>query len=90
MCSLYGFYLHMRLLKPSNKFMQIVLMRWINRAFMLGPQNWVWLITLKKQPNIQNIFKEVKENYQNITFKRCMGTKTDLHTILNWILDTFK
>ena len=56
-CSSYGFYLHMRLLKPSNKFMQIVLMRWINQAFMLGPQTWVRLITLKKQPNVQNILQ---------------------------------
>ena len=37
--------------------MQIVLMRWINQAFMLGPQTWVRLITLKKQRNIQNILR---------------------------------
>ena len=37
--------------------MQIVLMRWINQAFMLGPQTWVRLITLKKQPNVQNILQ---------------------------------
>ena len=54
-CSSYAFYLYIRLLKLSNKFMQIVLMRWINQAFMLGPQTWVRLITLKNQPNIQNI-----------------------------------
>ena len=45
-CSSYGFYLHMRLLKPSNNFIQIVIMRWINQAFMLGTQSWVRLITL--------------------------------------------
>ena len=47
----------MRLLKPSNNFIQIVLMRWIIQAFMLGPQTWVRLIDLKKQPNIQNILR---------------------------------
>ena len=65
--SSYGFYLHMRLLKPSNNFIQIVLMRWINHAFMLGPQTWVRLITLQKQAIIQNIFsrseKKLSKNY---------------------------
>ena len=37
--------------------MQIVLMGWINQAFMLGRQIWVRLITLKKQPNVQNILQ---------------------------------
>ena len=37
--------------------MQIVLMRWINQAFMLGPKTWVRLITLKKQRNIQKILR---------------------------------
>ena len=37
--------------------MQIVLMRWINQAFMLGPQTWIRLITLKKQRYIQNILR---------------------------------
>ena len=59
-CSSYGFYLHMRLLKPSNNFIQIVLMRWINQAFMLRPQTWVRLITLKKQANIKNIFSRIE------------------------------
>ena len=58
----------MRLLKPSNNFIQIVLMRWINQAFMLRPQTWVRLITLKKQPNIQNIFSRSEKNYHKIIF----------------------
>ena len=70
MCSLYGFYLHMRLLKPSNKFMQIVLMRWINQAFMLGPRNWVRLITLKKQPNIQKNFSKSARKLSKKLFLR--------------------
>ena len=82
-CSSYGFYLHMRLLKPSNNLIQIVLMRWINQAFMLGPQTWVRLITLKKQTNIENMFSKSKRNYQKNIFKRCIGTQNDLHTILD-------
>ena len=63
----------MRLLKSSNNFIQIVLMRLINQAFMLGPKIGLTLnLSLvnhkKKQSNIQNIFSEMKENYQKMFF----------------------
>ena len=56
----------MRLLKSSNNFIQIVLMSWIIQAFMLGPQTWIRQISLKKQPNIQNIFsKHARKLWKN-------------------------
>ena len=72
-CSSYGFYLHMRLLKPSNNLIQIVLMRWINQAFMLGPQTWVRLITLKKQLNIHNIFSRSERKLSKNYFLKMYG-----------------
>ena len=48
-CSSYGFYLHIRVLKPSNNFIQIVLMRWIKQAFMLGP-SWDLKLEFSKSP----------------------------------------
>ena len=69
-CSSYGFYLHMRLLKPSNNFIQIVFMRWIIQAFMLGPKTWVRLIALKKQPNIQNIFSKSERKLLKTYFQK--------------------
>ena len=61
----------MTLVKPSNNLIQIVLMRWINQAFKLGPKTWVRLI-IKKQYDIQNIFSinEIKasKNYSRVMY----------------------
>ena len=62
----------MRLLKPSNNFIQIILMRWINQAFNLGPKAWVRLIIIKKQYAIQNIFsrneRKASKNYSKVMY----------------------
>ena len=62
----------MRLLKPSNNFIQIVLMGWINQAFKLGPKTCVRLIIIKKQYDIQNIFlrneRKASKNYFKVMY----------------------
>ena len=60
-------------LKPSNNFTQILLMRRINQAFMMEPKIWVWLITLKKQANIQNIFSKSERKLSKNYFLKTHG-----------------
>ena len=47
-------------------------MRWINQAFKLGPKTWVWLIIIKKQYDIQNIFsrneRKASKNYSKVMY----------------------
>ena len=54
----YLFYLNMWLLKPSKNFDQIVIMRWINQAFTLGPRIWVRLINIKREHNSQSFYSK--------------------------------
>ena len=69
-------------LKPSNNFTQILLMRRINQAFMMEPKIWVWLITLKKQANIQNIFsKSERKQSKNYLLKRYGHSKWSPHNL---------
>ena len=56
LCFSYPSYLNMWLLKSSKNFDQIIIMRWINQAYTLGPKTWVWLINIKKGHNIQSFY----------------------------------
>ena len=58
---------------PIKNFSQIVFVRWINKVFIRGPQTWVWLITNKKQLDIQNIYprntRKLSKNYSKRMYK---------------------
>ena len=74
----YTFYLHMGLLILSKKFGKILLMSWINQAFILGHNTWVRRITIKTSL-ISTVFtKQVEKNNQEIISKRFMNTQNDL------------
>ena len=62
--------LHMGLLKYKTNFIQIVLMRWINQAFILGPKTWVRLITIKNSLISKLFTKEADRNLEKLIFKR--------------------
>ena len=68
----YTFYLHMGLLIFSKNFGKILLMSWINQAFILGHNTWVRRITIKTSL-ISTVFtKQVEKNNQEIISKRCI------------------
>ena len=77
------FYHHMRLLKSSKNFRQIVLMRWINQAFILGPKTWVRLITIKNSLIAKLFTKKVDRNLMKKYFKR-------MYQYPKWSLDNSK